>query len=129
MDWITWLIWVIKAFILILGLLGGFAYLTLYERRALARIQTRVGPNRAGPQGLLQPLADAIKLFFKEEVTPPQAQKIIFILAPIITVVPAVVVAAVVPWGGTVVLFGRQITLYIADLNVGVLYFTAITSI
>src|SRR5512143_1166910 len=99
MDWITWLIWVIKSLVLILGLLTGFAYLTLYERRALARIQTRIGPNRAGPQGLLQPIADAVKLMFKEELTPGGADKLIFLLAPIVTVVPALVLAAVIPLG------------------------------
>ncbi|MGE5251293.1 MAG: NADH-quinone oxidoreductase subunit NuoH [Bacteroidota bacterium] len=129
MDWITWLIWVIKAFILILGLLGGFAYLTLYERRALARIQTRIGPNRAGPQGLLQPIADAVKLIFKEELTPTKAYKLVFFLAPIITMVPSLIIAAVIPWGRTVQIFGRQITLYIADINVGVLFLMAIASI
>src|SRR5512139_1583290 len=99
MDWITWLIWVIKAFILIMGLLIGFAYLTLYERRALARIQTRIGPNRAGPQGLLQPIADAVKLIFKEELTPSAADKILFLAAPIMTVVPAMILTAVIPLG------------------------------
>src|SRR5512143_2775207 len=122
MDWITWLIWVIKSLVLILGLLTGFAYLTLYERRALARIQTRIGPNRAGPQGLLQPIADAIKLIFKEELTPTKAYKLVFFLAPIITMVPSLIIAAVIPWGRTVQIFGRQITLYIADINVGVLF-------
>ena len=108
MDWITWLIWIIKAFILIMALLTGFAYLTLYERRALARIQVRIGPNRAGPQGLLQPIADAVKLIFKEELTPAKADKIIFFLAPIITMVPSLIIAAVIPWGRTVTMFGRD---------------------
>jgi len=129
MDWITWLIWVIKSLVLILGLLTGFAYLTLYERRALARIQTRIGPNRAGPQGLLQPIADAVKLIFKEELTPAKADKLIFFLAPIITMVPSLVIAAVIPWGTSVRMFGREITLYMADINVGVLYLMAIASI
>ncbi len=129
MDWITWLIWIIKSFILIMALLTGFAYLTLYERRALARIQTRIGPNRAGPQGLLQPIADAVKLIFKEELTPAKADKLIFFLAPIITMVPSLIIAAVIPWGRSVTVFGREITLYIADINVGVLYLMAIASI
>ena len=129
MDWITWLIWILKAFILIMGLLTGFAYLTLYERRALARIQTRIGPNRAGPQGLLQPIADAVKLIFKEELTPAKADKLIFFLAPIVTMVPSLIIAAVIPWGTSVNIFGREITLYIADINVGVIYLMAIASI
>jgi NADH-quinone oxidoreductase subunit H len=129
MDWALILEWVIKSILLILILLGGFAYLTLFERKVLARIQVRIGPNRAGPQGILQPIADAVKLIFKEELVPAQAQKFMFYLAPILTVVPAVVVAAVVPWGRAVTLFGREIPLYVADLNVGVLYITSITSI
>jgi len=98
MDWTIWVEWGIKSIILIFILLGGFAYLTLFERRVLARIQVRIGPNRTGPWGILQPIADAVKLIFKEELTPAQAQKFIFLLAPIITVVPAIAVAAVIPW-------------------------------
>lgn len=131
MDWITWLIWFLKAVILLLVLLTGFAYLTLYERRALARIQTRIGPNRAGPQGLMQPMADAVKLIFKEELTPSAADKVLFVLAPILTVVPAMILAAVIPFGTqfTLPFLDRPITLYVADINVGVLYLTAIASI
>jgi NADH-quinone oxidoreductase subunit H len=110
-------------------LIVGFAYLTLFERKVLARFQVRIGPNRAGPRGILQPLADAFKLIFKEELTPARAQKVIFVVAPIITVVPAIAVSAVIPWGGVVTIFGREVTLYIADLNVGLLYITAVTSI
>ncbi len=129
MDWTIWLEWFLKGLILCLLLLTGFAYLTLYERRALARIQIRVGPNRAGPQGLLQPIADAIKLIFKEELTPSKVYRTIFILAPVLTVVPSLIIAAVIPLGTSFNLFGREITLYVADLNVGVLYLTAIASI
>ncbi len=128
-DWTLWLEWFIKSLILIFALLGGFAYLTWYERRALARIQVRIGPNRAGPFGLLQPIADAVKLIFKEELTPAKAYKFVFFLAPILTVVPSIIIAAVIPWGTSINLFGREIKLYLADINVGVLYFTAIASI
>jgi NADH-quinone oxidoreductase subunit H len=124
--------WLIKGLVWVLILLGGFAYLTYYERRALARIQNRIGPNRAGPLGLLQPIADAIKLIFKEEFMPARADKLIFILAPIITLTPALVITAVVPFGpesASFQLFGRTITWYIADLNVGVLYIMSIASI
>lgn len=129
MDWVIWLEWVLKGFILCLLLLTGFAYLTLYERRALARIQIRVGPNRAGPQGLLQPIADAVKLIFKEELTPAKVYKPIFLLAPVLTVVPSLIIAAVIPLGTSFMLFGREINLYVADLNVGVLYLASIASI
>ena len=131
MDYTMWIEWAIKGFIMIFAVLTGFAYLTLYERRALAKIQVRVGPNRAGPQGLLQPVADAVKLFFKEELTPSTADKLIFFLAPIVTVVPAMIIAAVIPLGTSFTLpfTNRVITLYVADINVGVLYLTAIASI
>jgi NADH-quinone oxidoreductase subunit H len=129
MDWTMWLEWVIKGLVLCLLLLAGFAYLTWYERRALARIQVRVGPNRAGYQGLLQPIADAVKLIFKEELTPSHVYKVVFILAPIMTVVPSLVLAAVIPLGTSFSLFGHVINLYVANLNVGVLYLTSIASI
>ena len=113
--------WIIKSIVIVFMLLTGFAYLTLYERKALARIQVRIGPNRAGPFGLLQPIADAVKLIFKEELIPALADKRIFVLAPIVTVVPALVILAVIPWGGTITILGREISLSLADLNVGVL--------
>jgi len=120
---------VIKSFILVMLLLTGFAYLTWYERKALSRMQVRYGPNRAGIFGLLQPIADAVKLIFKEELIPDQAEKALFIIAPIVTVVPAVVITATVPWGPSFQAFGRTINLYIANVDVGVLYVTAIASI
>jgi NADH-quinone oxidoreductase subunit H len=129
MNWWLLLEWVLKSFILALILLGGFAYLTLFERKVLARIQVRVGPNRAGPWGVLQPIADAVKLIFKEEFTPAKAEQILFFLAPVLTVVPALVVAAVIPWGPDIQIGAYTLKLYIADISVGVLYITAITSI
>jgi NADH-quinone oxidoreductase subunit H len=130
MNFASILEWIIKGFVLTLVLLGGFAYLTLFERRVLARMQSRIGPNRAGPFGILQPIADAVKLIFKEELTPAKADKLIFLLAPVLTVVPAIVITAVVPWGrDSFQLFGRTITPYIADINVGVLYIMSIASI
>lgn len=131
MDYTMWIEWAIKGFVMIFAVLTGFAYLTLYERRALAKIQVRIGPNRAGWQGLLQPVADAVKLIFKEELTPATADKLIFFIAPIVTVVPAMIIAAVIPLGTSFVLpfTNRVITLYVADINVGVLYLTAIASI
>lgn len=130
MDWTFFLEYIIKAIILLLIGVTGFAYLTLYERKILARMQVRVGPNRAGPLGLLQPVADGIKLIFKEELIPAEADKLIFMLAPIITVVPALIIMAVVPFGPTISLFGREISLSISgDSSLGVLYITAIASI
>lgn len=128
-DWTLWLEWFLKSVVVTLALLTGFAYLTWYERRALARIQVRVGPNRAGPFGLLQPIADAVKLIFKEELTPGKADRIVFFWAPVITLVPSIIIAAVIPWGTSFTAWGREITLYVADINVGVLYLMSIASI
>jgi len=122
--------WLIKSVVIVAFLLGGFAYLTLFERRVLAKMQVRIGPNRAGPWGLLQPVADGVKLIFKEELIPDKADRLVFILAPIITVVPALIVLAVLPFGPAVTIGGRQIHLGLADdINVGVLYILAIASI
>src|SRR3972149_10135105 len=120
MDWTIWLEWVIKGFVLCLVLLTGFAYLTYYERRALARMQNRIGPNRAGPQGLLQPVADAIKLLLKEAITTTNADRYMFWLGPILVFIPTIVVFAPIPFREKMVL---------ADLNVGVLFLIAIASI
>jgi NADH-quinone oxidoreductase subunit H len=121
--------WIIKSIIIMLGLTAGFAYVTLYERRVLARMQVRLGPNRVGWQGLLQPIADAFKLIFKEDLIPAGADKLIFVLAPVITMIPALVITAVVPWGTEVSLFGRMVRLQLADINVAVLYILSVTSI
>ncbi|MFV1859386.1 MAG: NADH-quinone oxidoreductase subunit NuoH [Anaerolineales bacterium] len=122
--------WSIKSLVLITIILGGFAYLTLFERRAIARLQVRIGPNRAGPQGLLQPIADGIKLLFKEELIPDRADKVLFVLAPIITAVPVLLLLAVIPLGPDIELFGQQISLSLAsEIDVGVLFILAVASI
>ncbi len=129
MDMILVLEWVIKSIVILMFGVVGFAYTTYYERRALARIQTRIGPNRAGPAGLLQPIADAIKLIFNEELIPTKADKFLFLLAPVLTVLPSLIIWAVVPWGTSITISGREIPLYLADINVGVLYIMAVASI
>jgi NADH-quinone oxidoreductase subunit H len=121
--------YVIKSGIILIGMTLGFAYVTYYERKALARMQSRIGPNRAGPWGIIQPIADAVKLIFKQEMVPAKADKLLFLLAPVITVIPALIITAVVPWGRSITLFGRQINLYLADVNVGILYLSAVASI
>jgi NADH-quinone oxidoreductase subunit H len=121
--------YIIKSGIILIGMTLGFAYVTYYERKALARIQSRIGPNRAGPWGIFQPIADAVKLIFKEEFVPGSSDKLLFLLAPVVTVVPALIITAVVPWGRIINLFGHQIHLYLADVNVAILYLGAIASI
>ncbi len=119
----------VKSAIIIALLLGGFAYTTWLERRFIARLQSRLGPNRAGPAGLLQPVADGLKLFFKEDIIPAAAFKVTFVLAPAVTAIPALIILAVVPVGEQINLFGHVTTLGLTDINVGVLYILAVTSI
>ena len=121
--------YIIKSVLILAVMTVGFAYVTYYERRVLARMQTRIGPNRAGPFGLLQPVADGLKLIFKEEFSPIKADRLLFMLAPVITVIPALIITAVVPWGGVVNIFGYQVHLYLANVNVAILYLGAIASI
>jgi NADH-quinone oxidoreductase subunit H len=103
-------------------------YATFAERKVAAVLQDRRGPNRAGPFGILQPLADGLKLFFKEEVIPNLSAKFLFILGPSLAMLTAIMTSAVVPWGGTIHVFGRDVSLQIADVNVGILYVFAVVS-
>lgn len=128
-DWAQILEWVLKAVAILMFCTIGFSYTTLYERKVLARMQVRWGPNRAGFRAILQPVADGIKLIFKEELIPAKADKIIFVAAPIITVIPALIITGVVPWGPPIQLFGRVIPLYLVNINIAVLYIMSIASI
>lgn len=119
----------LRSAIMLGGVLTAFAYVTLLERRLLARFQLRVGPNRVGPLGLLQPLADGIKLIFKESFVPARADRLVYLLAPLITVVASLFVYAVIPIGPPIHLWGREVPLYIADVNVGILLVLASSSI
>ncbi len=119
----------IKILVVFLALSGVIAYLTLLERKVIAFMQVRLGPMRVGPYGLLQPIADGLKLMLKEDIVPARADRLIFTLAPIITLIPAFIVFAVIPFGPTINIMGRQIGLYITDLNIGVLYVLAISSV
>jgi NADH-quinone oxidoreductase subunit H len=121
--------WFIKSLVVILVMTVGFAYVTWFERRVLARFQVRIGPNRVGKQGLLQPVADALKLIFKEELIPDKADKLIFIIAPVITVIPALIITGVIPWGPPITLFGHTFTLSVSNINLGALYILTVTSI
>jgi NADH-quinone oxidoreductase subunit H len=106
-----------------------FIHMTWVERRVLAFMQFRLGPNRVGYQGVLQPYADAIKLLFKEEILPAAASKIAYLAAPVVAITAAFMALAVIPYGPPFMLFGRQWQLQVADLGVGILYIFAITSL
>lgn len=131
MDWISLiLVPAIKSLVLVVALLTGFAYLSYIERKLVARFQVRYGPNRAGPFGVLQPIADALKMIFKEEIIPLHVDRVVYLLAPALTVVPALIIWAVIPISGSsFTLFGQTITPYVADVNVGLLYILAIASL
>ena len=104
-------------------------YTTFAERKVAAVLQDRPGPNRAGPGGIFQPLADGLKLFFKEEIIPNFSSKFLFILGPGLAMLTALMTSAVIPWGDEVRLFGRVISLQIADINIGILYVFGVVSL
>lgn len=104
-------------------------YSTYAERKVAAFLQDRYGPDRAGPFGLLQPLADGVKMFMKEEITPEVSDKRLFVLGPGIAMTAALMTSAVIPWGDTLTLFGQTFRLQVADLNIALLYILAVTSI
>lgn len=119
----------LKSVVLLVLLLGICAYMTLFERRVIARFQIRYGPNRVGPQGLLQPLADAVKLLFKEDFRPSGADRLVYVFAPAITMVAALFVYAVIPIGPEIRVFGTTVALHIADVNVAILLVLAASSV
>lgn len=126
---VNFVVLVIKCVVWIFALLTTFAYIQLVERWVIARIQVRIGPNRTGPGGLLQPLADAIKALFKEEVIPTKADKLVFVIAPMISVACALIAFAVIPVAPPLNLFGTEFPMQIADVNVALLYLLAIGSV
>ncbi len=122
------LIALIKIVLVLLVILTTVANLVYAERRISAFIQNRIGPNRVGPLGLLQAPADVLKLFIKEDIVPARANHFIHTLAPIISIGVALTTFAVIPFGDTITIFGREVKLMIADVNIGVLYILALTS-
>jgi NADH-quinone oxidoreductase subunit H len=120
---------VIKTVILLAAVMTSLLILIWVERKIVADMQARIGPNRAGPFGILQTMADAIKLFFKEEIIPARADKVAYVLAPAIALVPALIGFAVIPFGPDIEIAGRTIPLRVADFNIGVLYILAVSSL
>ncbi len=119
----------LKIIIVLNATLVAVTYMVLLERKVIAWAQSRLGPMRVGPYGVLQPIADAVKLMLKEDITPTRADKWVFTAAPIIAMVPALIIYAVIPFGPEVSLFGRRVTLYITDINVGLLYVVSVASV
>src|SRR5579864_3127494 len=121
---------VIKSAVVIFALLTAFAYMTLIERRVVAKLQGRLGPNRAGPAGMFQPVADAIKMIFKEQIVPTQAKKAIYLVAPVSSVVVALCAFAVVPVGNSWMDGKPRVwDPVIRDINVGILWILSISSL
>jgi NADH-quinone oxidoreductase subunit H len=130
MSWSTdfW-IPLIKAVLIVLVLLVAGAYATWAERKICARFQVRYGPNRAGRFGLLQPLADAVKAIFKEEIVPGHVDKVLYIIAPGISFAAVLITFAVIPFGPEISLFGQRVGLWIADVNVGLMFLLAVAGL
>ncbi|MDB5250862.1 MAG: nuoH [Flaviaesturariibacter sp.] len=128
-----WLLTLIEKFVLIAVIVTTALIVAMYstyaERKIAAFLQDRVGPNRAGPFGLLQPLADGVKLFMKEEIIPLTSSRFLFILGPMLAMITATMTSAVIPWGSTIDIAGRVVPLQIADINIGVLYIFGVVSL
>jgi NADH-quinone oxidoreductase subunit H len=129
MDWLAWLLLGARVVVVFFALLIFVMLLVWMERKVIADMQTRMGPMRAGPRGILITLADGIKLFFKEGITPTLVDRPVYMVAPIIAMLPAFLAFSVIPFGTGVTLFGRHIPFQIADLNVGILWVLAMGSL
>src|ERR671934_504529 len=129
MDWLDWLLLLARIVVVFFALLILVMILIWVERKVIADMQTRMGPMRAGPRGVLITIADGIKLFFKEGITPSQVDRPVYLVAPIIAMMPAFLAFAVIPFGTHVTLFGRTVPFQIADLNIGILWILAMGSL
>jgi len=105
------------------------AYLSFFERKILAYMQIRIGPNRVGPRGWLQPIADALKLFVKEDILPSRAEKLVYLLGPVLVTAPALVVFSVIPFGTSFTMFGAEVTPFLTDVNIGILFVLGVSSV
>jgi len=119
----------VQMVIVLFGVLTVVAYLVLLERKVQAWVQVRLGPMRVGPHGILQPIADVVKLLVKEDITPARVDKWVYTLAPIVVLVPAIIVFAVIPFGLPASVFGFELPLVITDINVGLLYIVSVASL
>jgi NADH-quinone oxidoreductase subunit H len=128
-DWVGWILLVARVAVAFAALLVAVMLVIWLERKVVADMQTRIGPNRAGPAGILVTLADGIKLFFKEGVTPVTADRPVYLLAPLASMIPAMLAFAVIPFGTGVTLFGRHVPFQITDLNIGILWILAMASL
>jgi NADH-quinone oxidoreductase subunit H len=128
-DWVFWILLVARIVVVFFALLISVMLAIWLERKIVADLQTRIGPNRAGPGGILITLADGIKLFFKEGVTPVTASRRVFVLAPILSLIPAFLAFAVIPFGAGVTLFDHEVPFQIADLDIGILWILAMGSL
>src|SRR5512136_3485143 len=122
---------IVKCVVVFAVLMIVVAYLTWLERKVLGHIQIRYGPNRCGPFGLLQPFSDAVKAFFKEDLVPEQSDKVIFVMAPMISIIAAISIFAVIPFGNQFTIPGTDwvVKLRLADIDVGLLYIFGLASI
>jgi len=129
MDLVDWILLAARVVVVFFGMLLTVMLVIWVERKVVADMQTRIGPNRAGPFGLLITIADGIKLFFKEGITPSAADRPVYLLAPLVSVVPAFLAFAVIPFGTGVRLFGRFVPFQVANLDIGILWVLAMASI
>jgi NADH-quinone oxidoreductase subunit H len=129
MDWLDWFLLVARVVIVFFALLIAVMLFIWMERKVIADFQTRLGPMRAGPHGILITLADGIKLFFKEGITPTEVDRPVYALAPILAMFPAFLGFAVIPFGTHVHVFGRDVPFQLADLNIGILWILAMASL
>jgi NADH-quinone oxidoreductase subunit H len=129
MDWLDWILLLGRVVVVFFGMLLFVVVLIWFERKLIADLQTRIGPNRAGPFGLLITLADGVKLFFKEGIEPRLVDRPVYYAAPIVAMIPAFLGFAVIPFGTSVTLFGREVPFQLADLSVGILWIFAMSSI
>jgi NADH-quinone oxidoreductase subunit H len=128
-DWVGWILLVARVVILFAVLLVAVMLVIWAERKVVADMQVRIGPNRAGPFGILITLADGAKLFFKEGITPTTADRPVYVLAPLASMIPAMLAFAVIPFGAGVVILDRYVPFQISDLNVGILWILAMASL